>query len=193
MTLHPSVLQFLLQRRSAVELELPVPSSEQLRHIIEVAATAPDHGTLRPYRFAIIQGEGRERFGEALVDAMASKRPDMPAAIFQKVRGKAFKAPMAVLVIASPVAGKIDRWEQVATAACAGFGLVLGAQALGYGAVWKSSPQMMGPKMAELFQLTEDEEVLGWVNLGTEVGAPAGERALSIGRAKSASSTELQL
>ena len=159
-----------------MELVEPAPGDAALRQILAVAATVPDHGALQPYRFAVVRKAGREVFGEALVDAMAHARPDLPSEVFAKVKGKAFKAPMLVALVASPIAGKIDRWEQIATASCTGYAVVLAAQALGFGAVWKSSPKMIGPRMAELLGLVDGEELLGWVLLGTASDAPVAPR-----------------
>ncbi len=67
----------------------------------------------------------------------------------------------------SPKPGKIERWEQSATAACAGYAVLLAAQALGVGAVWKSVPFTKGKAFCEVLGLTVDEEMLGWIHLGT--------------------------
>jgi len=58
-------------------------------------------------------------------------------------------------------------WEQNATAACAGYAVVLAAQALGLGAVWKSVPFTKGRALAETLGLSDNEETLGWIHLGT--------------------------
>ena len=56
------------------------------------------------------------------------------------MRGKAFAAPCAVMLIASPrLESNVPEWEQVASASCTGYAVVLGATALGLGAVWKSA------------------------------------------------------
>lgn len=166
------LVRFLLERRSASDLTEPAPSDAQLGTILQVAATVPDHGALRPYRFVVVRGEGRARFGDALAAAAAQARPNVPPEAFAKVRHKAFKAPLLVVLIASPKPdGKIEPWEQAATAACTGYAMVLAAGALGVGAVWKSSPYVAGDLINEVLALTPNEQVLGWINLGTEVGA----------------------
>jgi len=168
MSADPHVLRFLLERRSAGDLDFPGPSAEQLATLIQAAATAPDHGSHMPYRFVVVQGEGRDAFGEALAAAAAEARPDVPAEAFAKVKKKAFKAPACVVVICSPkLGGKAELWEQQATAACAGFAIVLAATALGLGAVWKSTPHVAGRRLAEVLGLTDGEQVLGWINVGT--------------------------
>ena len=145
------------------------PDAGTLERIIGSATTVPDHGGLRPWRFAVVAGGGRERFGDALVAGLHEARgPDVPEAAVTKMRGKAFAAPCAVVLIASTdPASNVPVWEQVASAACTGYAIVLAATGLGYGAVWKSAPVLESRAVRSLFGLSEEEQVLGWVNLGS--------------------------
>ena len=144
--------------------------------MVRAAATSPDHGNLRPWRLVYVEGEARARFGDALADAGLSINPELPESLQVKLRSKAFVGPALLVIVASlrPEA-KVDVWEQQATAACAGFAVVLAAEALGLGAVWKSAPFRDGPELRRLLDLGEHELLLGWVN----VGQHATGRALS--------------
>lgn len=162
-----------MSRRSATTLESPGPTQEQLGQLLAAAGTVPDHGQLRPFRFAVVEGEGRDTFGRALAASASELNPGMPEAKLQGIHAKAFRSPTSVVVIASPKPGKIEKWEQLATAACAGYAVVLAAHALGVGAVWKSVPFTRGNGLVELFGLGPSEEVLGWIHLGTSTQAPS--------------------
>lgn len=59
-------LELLVNRRSASRLAEPAPAGEQLENILRAGMRAPDHGTLQPWHFFIIEGEGRERFSQLL-------------------------------------------------------------------------------------------------------------------------------
>jgi nitroreductase len=85
----------------------------------------------------------------------------------QKIREKAFRSPTLLALVFSPKGSKIERWEQSATAACAGYAVLLAAQSLGVGAVWKSVPFTRGAGLSAALGMTEDEELLGWLHLGT--------------------------
>jgi nitroreductase len=172
MTSSNHMLEFLLSRRSAGALVEPGPTRDQLDQLLLAAGTVPDHGRLRPFRFAVIEGDGRAAFGDALAQAAAERKPEMSDAARDGVRAKAFRSPTIIALIASPKPGKIEAWEQRATAACAGYAIVLAAHALGVGAVWKSVPFTRGRALAELFSLGDTEEMLGFIHLGT---APAAE------------------
>lgn len=160
-------LELIMSRRSATTLEAPGPTQEQLGQLLAAAGTVPDHGQLRPFRFAVVEGEGRDTFGRALAASAQDLNPGFPEAKLEGIRSKAFRSPTSIVVIASPKPGKIEKWEQLATAACAGYAIVLAAHAIGVGAVWKSVPFTRGKGLVELFGLNPQEEVLGWIHLGT--------------------------
>jgi nitroreductase len=152
------------------------PDPATLARILETATTVPDHGGLRPWRFTVISGRGRDRFGDALVAGLHHlKGPDLPEAVEVKMRGKAFAAPCAVVLVASPDPhSNVPVWEQVASAACTGYAMVLAATGLGYGAVWKSAAVLESDPVRALFALGAHEQLLGWVNVGSP--APLGVR-----------------
>ena len=62
-------LELLVNRRSASRLVEPAPQGEQRENIIRAAMRAPDHGTLQPWHFFMIEGEGCERFSQLLEKA----------------------------------------------------------------------------------------------------------------------------
>jgi nitroreductase len=154
------------------------PDDAALARILRAATTVPDHGGLRPWRFAVIAGPGRDRMGDALVAGLHELRgPDLPEAMVAKMRGKAFAAPAAVVVIASPdPESNVPVWEQVASASCTGYAMVLAATALGLGAVWKSAAVLDTGPVRDLFGLGAHERLLGWINLGSPDGRGKQER-----------------
>jgi nitroreductase len=167
-----AALECILLRRSTARLVEPGPGPAELATILQAATTVPDHGSLRPYRFVVVGGAARARFGDALAAAAAAARPDLTPAARDKARHKAFAAPMLVAIIASPCEGmKIPEWEQTASAACTGYALALAAHALGLGAIWKSAAFLDGAPLRAALGMRPGERCLGWVNLGTREGA----------------------
>jgi nitroreductase len=152
------------------------PDPEDVERLLVTATTVPDHGGLEPWRFAVCSGAGRNRFADALVAGLHEARGfDLPEAVVAKMRGKAFAAPCSVVLIASPdPMANVAVWEQVASAACTGYAVVLAATGLGYGAVWKSAGVLGSGPVRALFGLSEHESLLGWVNVGTP--APLGRK-----------------
>ena len=54
----PEALRFLALRRSTSALTLmePGPGADQLADLLRIAARAPDHGKLAPWRFVVLEG-----------------------------------------------------------------------------------------------------------------------------------------
>jgi nitroreductase len=163
------MVEQLRARRAEPARDGLAPDDDVLAAVLEVALTVPDHGSLRPWRFAVVRGPARDDFGQALVEGLHEQRgSELPEAMVTKMRQKAFAAPCCVAIVASPDPGaNVPVWEQEASAACTGYAIVLAAHALGYGAVWKSAAVVDAPAVRRFFELGEHERLLGWVNLGT--------------------------
>ena len=176
-------LRAMLDRRSSSTLVEPGPSVDQLGQILEAATTVPDHGGLRPWRLVVVSGRGRDRFGDALAAAGREAIPTLDTATTERLRGKAFVAPTLIAIAARVDGGaKIPAWEQVASASCCGYAIALAADALGFGAMWKSSPFQRGDELFRLLDLEPDDQFLGWVNIGTTVDAVAPRRSSDLSR-----------
>jgi nitroreductase len=98
----PSLLDAILQRRSAAGLRAPGPTREQLALLLRAATTVPDHGMLQPYRFVVVEGEARARLGDAIADAAHEARPELSPGLLDKARRKPFAAPTLIVLIAAP-------------------------------------------------------------------------------------------
>ena len=160
------MLELITGRRSAAALAAPGPDDRQLAAILAAAASVPDHGRLRPYRFVVVRGEARHRFGEALSAAAVEAAAD--DITIAKARRKPFFGPLLVAIIASPEANaSVPEWEQVASATLTGYAMELAAAALGLGAVWKSGRHLDGEPIRRLLAMRAGEQLMGWINLGT--------------------------
>jgi nitroreductase len=54
-----------------MDLERPV-EPELVQRLCQLAVWAPNHHRTEPWRFAVLTGRGRERFGNAIADIMES-------------------------------------------------------------------------------------------------------------------------
>jgi len=159
----------MMEPRLAPSRNGVAPGERELVEILKAATTVPDHGGLKPWRFAVVNDAGHERFGDALVAGLHHERgSDLLDSVVNKMREKAFAAPCCVMVIGSPVSGSnVPEWEQLVSASCTGYAMVLAATFLGFGAIWKSASVLHTPPVRSLFGATDREQLLGWVNIGT--------------------------
>ncbi|WPO98913.1 NAD(P)H nitroreductase [Pseudomonas sp. HR96] len=165
-------LDVLLNRVSVPRLVEPAPTQVQREILFEAALRAPDHGQLRPWRFLTVEGAAREQLGEVLVQAVQASGEASEAAM-QKARGMPLRAPLLVVVIASLVEHhKVPASEQLLAAGCAAHGILLAAYAQGIGAVWRTGELSYSPVVAESLGLLDNEQVIGFLYLGTPVNPP---------------------
>ncbi len=170
-TAAPEVLAFLARRRSASALTLraPAPSEAELADILTLAARAPDHGKLAPWRFVVLRDEGKAAF-VADLEAIAAARDDAPKALAKL--GKIRVPPMTVVVISRYVEGEIPEWEQRLSAGAVCTILTLAAQAMGYGANWITDWYAYDAAVGLLLELAPGEKVAGFIHLGTPAEDP---------------------
>lgn len=110
-------LDLLVNRRSASRLSEPAPAGEALENIMRAGMRAPDHGTMQPWRFIVIENEGRERFSALLENAAREDRMEEKA--IEKAKQSPFRAPMIITVVAHcEENAKVPHWEQVVSAGC---------------------------------------------------------------------------
>jgi len=166
----PETLSFLALRRSspALTLTAPAPDAGQLDDMLRIAARAPDHGKLAPWRFVVLEGDGKAAFAERL-DALAQGRGD--ATLSAKL-AKLKTPPLAVAVISSPKAAAIPEWEQLLSAGVACTNLLYAALAMGFGANWITDWYSYDAEATALLGLAAEERVAGFVMIGTAREAP---------------------
>lgn len=166
----PEVLRFLARRRSAsaVTLAEPAPTPVELEALLNLAARVPDHGKLSPWRFVLLQGDGKARYA-AKLEALAQSRGDSKAVA---KLGKLRIPPLGVAVISSPRPSEIPEWEQLLSAGAVCTTLLYAAQALGYGANWITDWYAYDAKAKEILGLSPSEQVAGFIFMGTPSDPP---------------------
>ena len=171
----PETLTFLERRRSASAMTLaaPGPDADELERILGLAARAPDHGKLNPWRFVVLRGADKAAFVAGL-ERIAAARPDAPKA--DAKLGKVRVPPVTVAVISRVREGDIPEWEQVLSAGAVCTLMVVAAQAVGYGANWITDWYAYDADALRLLGAGEGERVAGYVHIGTPTEAPL-ERA----------------
>lgn len=159
-------LDLLLNRRSASRLAEPAPAGQVLENIFHAGMRAPDHGALQPWRFIVIEGEGRDRFSKVLEKAAIAEALDEKG--IEKARTAPFRAPMIIAVVAwCDDDHKVPVWEQVVSAGCAVMAMQMAAVAQGFNGIWRSGIWTESEAVREALHCREQDEVVGFLYLGT--------------------------
>lgn len=168
---HPETLELLAQRRSSTPQTLvaPAPDGQELQDLLRLAARAPDHGKLFPWRFILLRGKAKAELA-ARYEALAKDRPDP-----EKAAGVLFKLktpPLAIVVVSRVTDSPIPAWEQLLSSGAVCENLLIAATAMGYGANWITDWYSYDPKATALLGLAENERVSGVILIGTPTEAP---------------------
>ena len=111
---------------------------------------------------------GVDDFGMGLLDNLTRNNPELPESKRQKEEQRYRFAPLVVVVIARiQDDAKIPAQEQLLSAGCVAYNLLLGAQASGFGAQWLTGWAAYDADVATLLGLQSHESVIGFMHIGT--------------------------
>ncbi len=167
----PDALDLLARRRSssALTLAAPGPTPEQLEVLLRLAARAPDHGKLFPWRFLILWGDGKAALVREL-ERLAERQPapDKAFAALAKLR----TPPLTVAVISRVIECAIPEWEQMLSSGAVCTNLLIAAEAMGFGANWITDWYAYDDGARTLFGLDAQERVAGFIHIGAPAEPP---------------------
>jgi len=176
----PHPLSLLQQRHSAPSRQLgePGPAGDELQALLQTVIRVPDHGKLVPFRLILLRGDAKRVFGERLAELSLRVNPDMTESKREKDRTRYDFAPLVVAVVAHiDASSSVPVIEQKLSAGCVAYNLLLGAQALGYGAQWLTGWAAYDREAAGILGLADNEHVIGFVHIGTpQIDVPDRER-----------------
>jgi nitroreductase len=162
------LLQGIESRTSALKLSEPAPTREHLEKIIHAGTRAPDHGRLRPWRFVVLQTpDSRRQFGDSLAGMLRARMPEATQEQLDAERAKPMRAPTIIVVAAKIMKGKIPEIEQIVAVGAAVQNMFLAANALGYGAMWKTGAGVYNAEVKRSLGLTPEDHIVALLYLGT--------------------------
>ena len=159
--------QNILPRRLAA----PGPSAEQVSDMFRCAASAPDHGVVRPWRFVLVPDDKRALLADVFGQALLERDAAATAEQIGQAREKAFRAPFLALAIArlGPCEPDIEPLERMVSVGAAIQNFLLSAHSMGFGSSLTSGQAMRSNALRQLFGLSEGEQAVCCINVGTAV------------------------
>jgi nitroreductase len=165
-------LEALNTRNTAKTYGESAPTKEHLDIVLKAAVRAPDHGRLRPWRFMLIEGDERLRFGDILATSALRRVPGLGAGDLERERGKALRAPLIIVVACRIVSGtKVPAIEQLMAAGAAAQNILLALHSLGYAAAWKTGEAAYDNEVKKALGLPAEDHIVGFVYTGGGAGA----------------------
>ncbi len=161
-------IEALRGRRSVGKLGGDV-SEEVLRELIELATLAPNHKMTEPWRFTVLRGAARERFGAVWAEIAGRKTELTGEQRIELMRGaaaKALRAPVIVAVSVRTDGDPVRAVEDFAAASAAVQNMLLAAHARGLGAIWRTGDVAYRHEVKTFLGLDSGDRIVAFVYLG---------------------------
>lgn len=140
---------------------------ETVEKLLSAAVQAPNHYKVRPWRFIVLSGEGRNRLGAVMAASQRDRHPEFPQEVFDKTRGLPLRAPLVIAVgVDRPSEEKVIEIENVSAAAAACQNMLLAAHGLGLGAKWRTGEWARDPKVKEFLGFESDQHIIAFLYIG---------------------------
>jgi len=144
----------------------PLPR-EVIEKLLSAAVQAPNHYKVRPWRFVVLTGKGRERLGDVMAASFKAKFPELPAEALDKERQKPLRAPLVIAVaVDEPAEPKVNEIENICAASAACQNILLTAHALGLGAIWRTGETARDVEIKKFLGLAPGQPLIGFLYIG---------------------------
>ncbi|MBV1871957.1 MAG: nitroreductase [Gammaproteobacteria bacterium] len=164
-------------RRSSPVLVDPAPSSEEIKQLLRAAQQAPDHGRLRPWKYIVVKGEGRVALGELYLKSALVENAALATERQERIKRMPLRAPLIIIAVAQVLEGhKVPILEQVVATGAAVQNMLLMAQSLRYGAMWRTGDMAYSVTVKKGLGLRPEDVIVAYLYLGT-AGTEAKPRA----------------
>ena len=138
--------------------------------VYQAALRAPDHAWLRPTSFIEVKDEGLDKLSKIFFDFGTSKE-NITDEVLDKYKNAPYRAPMIVVLINTVKEHpKVPPIEQKLSTATAAQNLMLALNALNYASIWRTGKLAFNELVQKDLGLTSDQEILGYLYIGTEIG-----------------------
>ncbi len=155
----------IVARRTSPQMdaERPVPVA-LVERLCRLAMWAPNHQQTWPWRFALVDGEGRGRLGECVAEAMVASGDEPGRAAPMRAR---YQMTATNVVVGSAPGDTPTRTTENRDAVAAGVqNLLLGATAAGLSSFWRSCKKGTNEAVAELCGFEPGTTIVAIVGLG---------------------------
>ncbi|TXK80630.1 nitroreductase [Paenibacillus sp. N3.4] len=173
--------QLLKERRSVHVFENRPVALELVKELLDTAVWVPNHRMTQPWRFVIVQGEGRRKLAD-IVRTLREKNESDPAKakeIGQKFYDKFMSIPMFLAVVMTEHTHPVTREEDYASTSCLIHNFSLLAWEQGIGLVWETYPLLHLTEFREALGVKPGEKIVGSLHVGYPAQVPAAQKRKS--------------
>lgn len=144
----------------------PLPR-DLVEKLLSAAVQAPNHYNVRPWRFVVLTGSGREKLGDVMAEEFHKRFPDVPAEALAKERAKPLRSPLLIAVgVDKPAESKIIEIENICATAAACENLLLAAHALGLAGYWRTGDAARDSAIKRFLGFEADQHLVAFLYIG---------------------------
>jgi len=144
----------------------PVPRA-LIEKLLAAAVQAPNHYKVRPWRFVVLTGNGRDRLGHILAASLLDRISDLSPEVVNKTQALSLRAPVLIAVgVDKPAEEKVKEIENVAAVAAACQNLLLAAEAEGLAVKWRTGEWARDAKVKEFLGFSADQHLIAFLYIG---------------------------
>lgn len=163
-------LKNILNRVSARKLSEPHPSTEEMEIVYKAALRAPDHAWLRTSSFIEVKDKGLKKLSTIFFN-FGKTIPDLSDDVLNKYKNAPFRAPMIIILVNTyKEHPKVPAIEQKLSTAAASQNIMLALNAMNYSCIWRTGKMAFNEMISRELGLIENQEILGYLYIGTETG-----------------------
>lgn len=170
-----NVLAAIRRRRSIGRMTPEAPDRSLIERILEAGTWAPNHHLTEPWRFFVLEGDARMRLGEVMGQIAASHELCLETGrvAAERAAAKPLRAPWVIAIAVEPADNpSIPEIEEIAAGCAAAQNMLLAADALGLGAIWRSGWITFEPEIKAFFGLSPRAQMLGFLYIGYPAMTP---------------------
>jgi len=159
-----TIQSIIKERRSVSKFKDTPVSRDLIIELLNVAIWAPNHKLTEPWRFILVQGEGKKRMANAVVESFT---PENKEKIGEKTYNNLVEnVPVHLVVVVKEDENPVRREEDYAATASLIQNFQLAAWEQGIGMVWKTSGFIKSEQFRHALSIESDERVVGLLQLG---------------------------
>ncbi len=161
------VIEAIHSRHMAPRVKPDPVARTIIEKLLEAGVQAPNHYKVRPWRFVVLTGGGRQRLGNVMAESFHQQNPDVSAEAVEKTRLLPMRAPVIIAVgVDKPGEPKVSETENVAAAAAACQNILLAAHAQGLGVKWRTGEWALDPRVKEFLGFAPDQILISFLYIG---------------------------
>lgn len=154
-------------RRTISKVKTDAIPRDVIEKLLSAGVQAPNHHKVRPWRFVVLTGDGRKRLGDVMAASFLERNPATPPEGLDKTRALPLRAPVLIAVgVDKPADSKIIEVENISAASAAAQNILLAANSLGLGVIWRTGEWARDAKVKKFLGFEADQHIVGFIYIG---------------------------